>query len=109
MPAQQPGSNTAFDDDFDISDLDRSRWTASYLPAWSSRAASTASYVVQDSCLRLFIPPEQGLWCPGDHEPSLRVSAVQSGRRSGPVGSTRGQQRFREGQVVREEQPRFEG
>ena len=35
----------------------------------------------------------------------LRVSAVQSGNWSGPVGSTRGQQPFRPGLVVAEAQP----
>jgi hypothetical protein len=49
------------------------------------------------------------VWCEGDHEPPLRVSAVQTGNWSGPVGTTRGQQRFREAQVVLEEQERFEG
>ena len=34
---------------------------------------------------------------------------MQSGSWSGPVGSVFGQQRFEEGQLVREEQPRFEG
>lgn len=109
MLAQQSGPDWAFDEDFNGADIDRSRWMTSYLPAWSSRAASTASYVVENSSLRLFIPPDQGRWCPGDHEPPLRVSAVQSGSWSGPVGSTRGQQRFREGQVVCEEQPCFKG
>jgi hypothetical protein len=96
-------------EDFAGSDLDRSTWLTAYLPAWSSTAASAASYVVEDGVLRLFIPPDQGLWCAGDHEPPLRVSGIQSGSWSGPVGSTRGQQRFREGQAVREEQGRFEG
>lgn len=44
-------------------------------------------------------------WCPDLHTTPLRVSAVQSGNRSGPVGSSRGQQPFRDGLVVREEQP----
>jgi len=97
------------DDDFAGTELDRSVWLPHYLPAWSSRAASAASYEVAGSRLRLFIPPEQGLWCGGDHTPDLRVSAVQSGSFSGPVGSTVGQQPYREGLVVREEQPAFWG
>ncbi|MEJ2885578.1 glycoside hydrolase family 16 protein [Actinomycetospora aeridis] len=85
--------------------LDTEVWTPAYLPAWSSRADAAATWAVDDEGLHLTIPPEQGLWCAGDHEPPLRVSGVQSGNRSGPVGSTDGQQRFREGQTVREEQP----
>jgi hypothetical protein len=89
--------------------LDTSVWSPYYLPHWSSRAASAASYEQDGSGLRLFIPPEQGLWCAGDHQPPLRVSGIQSGNYSGPVGSTVGQQPFREGQLVREEQEPFWG
>ena len=95
----------AFFDDFDGPLLDLEVWVPHYLPQWSSRALSAATYEVAGSELRLSIPPGQGIWCEGDHEPPLRVSGVQSGVCSGPVGSTVGQQAFREGLVVREEQP----
>lgn len=85
--------------------LDPAVWTPAYLPAWSSRAEAAATWSVDGEGLHLTIPPEQPLWCAGDHEPALRVSGVQSANRSGPVGSTDGQQPFREGQVVREAQP----
>ena len=98
-----------FVEDFDGDALDRSVWLPHYLPAWSSRAASAATWSVEGSQLTLSIPPEQGLWCAGDHEPPLRVSGIQSGSWSGPVGSRRGQQRFAEGLTVKEEQPHFEG
>jgi hypothetical protein len=95
----------AFFDDFDGSGLDLEVWLPHYLPQWSSRAESAAAYDVAGSELRLTIPPGQRIWCEGDHEPPLRVSGVQSGVFSGEVGSTVGQQPFREGQVVREAQP----
>ena len=95
---------TDFTDDFDGSDLDRDVWVPHYLPQWSSRAATAACYEVRDSCLRLYLPDEMPLWCPDDHPP-LRVSGIQSGVFSGPVGSTVGQQPMRPGAVVREEQP----
>ena len=98
-----------FEDDFDASSLDRSAWSPYYLPHWSSRAATAATYELSDSCLTLSIPPEQGLWCEGDHKPDLRVSGIQSGNYSGPVGSTVGQQPYREGLVVREAQETFWG
>jgi hypothetical protein len=98
-------SAPGFADDFDGPDIDAEVWVASYLPQWSSRAASAATYAVAGSELRLEIPPEQGLWCAGDHAPPLRVSGVQSGVFSGPVGSTNGQQPYRDGLVVREAQP----
>ncbi|MFB9382435.1 glycoside hydrolase family 16 protein [Pseudonocardia petroleophila] len=100
---------SAFDDRFPPPELDRSVWTPSYLPAWSSRAAAAASYRVDEEGLRLSIPDDHPVWCPDLHHPPLRVSAVQSGNWSGPVGSTRGQQPFREGLVVREEQPESRG
>ena len=99
----------AFFDDFDGPGLDLEVWVPHYLPQWSSRALSAATYEVAGSELRLTIPPAQGVWCEGDHEPPLRVSGVQSGVFSGPVGSTVGQQPFRDGQVVREEQPAMWG
>jgi hypothetical protein len=94
-----------FLDDFDGADLDTGVWVPHYLPMWSSRAESAATYEVEDSELRLTIPRDQGLWCAGDHEPPLRVSGIQSAVFSGEVGSTVGQQPFREGLVVREFQP----
>ena len=98
-----------FADDFDAAELDTDVWVAHYLPQWSSRAQSAATYAVGGSELRLTIPPEQGLWCPDEHEEPLRVSGIQSGVFSGPVGSTIGQQPFRDGAVVRESQPTLWG
>ena len=98
-----------FLEEFDGMGLDTSVWLPHYLPAWSSRAETAAAYELADSCLRLFIPPDQGLWMGPEHEPPLRVSGVQTGNFSGPVGSRTGQQPLPGGSMVREEQPRFEG
>ena len=92
-------------DDFDGTDLDTQVWIPHYLPQWSSRAETAATYEVAESELRLTIPAGQGLWCAEDHDPPLRVSGVQSGVFSGEVGSTIGQQPYRDGVVVREFQP----
>ena len=94
----------SFADEFDAPALDTEVWVPHYLPQWSSRAESAATYAIAESELRLTIPPGQGLWCPGDHDP-LRVSGVQSGVFSGPVGTTIGQQPVHEGALVREFQP----
>jgi len=96
-------------DDFDGDQLDRSVWLPHYMPAWSSLEASRASYAVHDSCLDLYIPLDQPLWCPDDHPTPLRVSGVQTGNYSGPAQSTVGQQPFRDGLRVREEQETFWG
>ena len=96
-------------DDFHGDALDLSVWLPHYLPAWSSLEESRATFSVHDSCLDLFIPPEQGLWCADEHETPLRVSGVQTGNYSGPAGSTVGQQPFKTGQLVREAQEPFWG
>jgi len=79
-------------------------WLPHYLPAWSSKAATAATYDLRESCVHLTIPPDQGLWCGDDHAPAMRVSGIQSGSFSGPVGSTVGQQPYGQGLTVREEQ-----
>jgi hypothetical protein len=97
------------DERFGGDSLDSSVWFPYYLPHWSSRAASAATYRVGGGELRLGIPPEQPLWCPGVHDAPLRVSGIQSASFSGPVGSTVGGQPFRSGLLVTEEQPEFWG
>jgi hypothetical protein len=97
------------DEHFAGDDLDPDVWLPYYLPQWSSRPASAATYEVADGQLRLSIPPGQGLWCEGVHERPLRVSCIQSGGFSGPVGSTVGGQPFKEGLRVTEEQPEHWG
>lgn len=94
---------------FTTNTLNRDVWLPHYLPAWSSRAATRASYELVSNTLRLFIPTEMPRWCPETHTEPLRVSGIQSGNRSGPVGSRDGQQRFRDDLQVREAQPHFEG
>jgi Glycosyl hydrolases family 16 len=103
------GLRLAFEDDFEGAKLNSAVWLPHYLPAWSSRAETAATYEIRDSCLHLTIPPDQGLWCAQDHTPPLRVSGIQSGNYSGPVGSTVGQQPYRAGLTVREEQQTFWG
>jgi Glycosyl hydrolases family 16 len=104
------GEVAAFDERFTSGELDTSRWIAAYLPAWSSRAAAAATYDLSSDGLRLSIPTDQPAWCPGLHDdPPLRVSAVQSGNRSGAVGTALGQQPFRNGLVVTEAQDELRG
>lgn len=90
---------------FPGADLDRDVWFPYYLPHWSSRAESAATWSVRAGELHLTIPPDQARWCPDLHDEPLRVSCVQTGSFSGPVGSAVGQQPFADGLVVREEQP----
>jgi hypothetical protein len=97
------------DERFAGDDLDPAVWVPYYLPHWSSRDRSAATYSVAGGELRLSIPPSQGLWAEGIHPTPLRVSCVQTANFSGPAGSTIGGQPFLPGQVVREEQPTLWG
>lgn len=96
-------------DGFSAPDLDRSAWLPHYLPMWSSLEETAATYAVTDEGLRLWVERDAPLWCPDTHDEPLRVSAVQSGNRSGPVGSTDGQQRIDDEHTVQQFQTRFEG
>jgi hypothetical protein len=99
----------SLDEQFTGIDLDPNVWCTSYLPHWSSRAESAATYGVSAGELRLSIPAEQGLWCGDLHDGPLRVSCIQSGNRSGLMGSTDGPQPFVPGLLVSEEQPTMWG
>lgn len=76
-------------------------WIPHYLPPWSSRAASAAR--VSFDPLELRIDEDQQPWSP-EYDGALRVSSLQTGVRSGPVGSASGQHPFRSDLVVREQQ-----
>ncbi len=97
------------DEGFPDQALDTEVWFPYYLPHWSSRAASAATYTVGGGELRLTIPADQALWCEGVHDGPLRVSCVQTGSFAGPVGDSVGQQPFRDGLTVREAQPTLWG
>jgi hypothetical protein len=97
------------DEHFTEAALDPAVWFPYYLPHWSSRAQSAATWSMGDDGLGLSIPDDQGLWCPDLHDEPLRVSCIQTGSFAGPLGSTIGQQRFRDGLQVCEEQPTMWG
>jgi len=80
------GRRLVFEDHFDAAELNLAVWLPHYLPAWGSLAATAASYDIHDSCLHLRIPTDQGRWLPQVHPAPLRVSGIQSGNFSGPVG-----------------------
>jgi hypothetical protein len=97
------------DESFGDDTLDADVWFPYYLPHWSSREGSAATWSIDGGELALSIPAGQPLWCPGVHETPLRVSCIQSGSFAGPLDSTVGQQPFRDGLRVREEQPTMWG
>ncbi|MEV0972303.1 glycoside hydrolase family 16 protein [Microtetraspora glauca] len=102
-PVTKNGYELEFEDVFDGDRLDESRWVPRYLPQWATGAASLARHRVGGGVLRLLIEEDQPPWCP-EVEGELRVSSLQTGVFSGPVGSGIGQHGRRPGMVVREAQ-----
>lgn len=92
-----------FDADFSGPDLDPAQWLPYYLPQWSSREQTRARYDVGDGLLTLRVDADQPPWSL-EYDGGVRVSNLQTGVRSGPVGSGSGQHPFRDGLVVREAQ-----
>jgi glycosyl hydrolase family 16 len=97
------GYELEVEDDFAGSTLNDRLWIPYYLPQWSSRSASAARYSIRQGALCLAIEADQPPWCP-EFDGWLRVSSLQTGVFSGPLGSGIGQSHFRPGLVVREEQ-----
>jgi beta-glucanase (GH16 family) len=102
-PVQKSGYVLEFQDEFDGSEIDTSKWVPCYLPQWSSRQQSAPNYTFDDSSLILQITREQPPWCP-EFDGGVRCSAIQTGVFAGPVGSGIGQSRFSDKLVVREAQ-----
>ena len=94
--------DVVFADDFVGPRLDDSRWLPHYLPHWTTPDRSAARYAVRGG-LELRIDADQPPW--RDEDAPMRVSNLQTGSSSGPVGSTRGQHRHRPGLTVRSPQP----
>ena len=92
-----------FEDTFAAPELDTTKWLPYYLPQWSSRERTRARYEVGDHLI-LRIDEDQLPWAP-QYDGPLRVTNLQTGVRSGPLGSHDGQLRFRDDVVVSEEQP----
>jgi hypothetical protein len=91
-----------FEDTFDGPEVDPDRWVTHYLPQWTVAERSAARYDFADG-LRLRIDADQPAWRPDDGE--LRVSNLQTGVWSGPVGSDAGTHRHRDDLTVKSEQP----
>ncbi|MER6938141.1 hypothetical protein ABTX24_21640 [Nocardioides sp. NPDC127514] len=98
-PARRPD----LDEDFS-GGLSEQWWIPHYLPHWTTPERSEARYRLLPGALELRIEADQLDWRPEDAP--LRVSNLQTGAYSGPVGTARGTHRHREdGLVVRTETP----
>ena len=92
-----------FYDGFEGDSLKTTHWIPYYLPQWSSRESSPPRCRFSSSGFALCIEPDQKPWCPEFNGP-VRVSSLQTGVFSGPVGTRYGQHRFSRDCVVREAQ-----
>lgn len=90
------------DDDFSTG-LSATWWVPHYLPHWTTPDRSEARYRIADDGVELRIEADQLDWRPEDAP--LRVSNLQTGTYSGPVGSSLGTHRHRDDLPVRTETP----
>lgn len=97
------GYTLELDEGFAAGELSSTTWIPHYLPQWSSRDRSAARYSVGPGGLRLRVDADQPPWCP-QLDGELRVSSLQTGVRSGRLGSQDGQHRFHPDAVVTEVQ-----
>lgn len=107
LPAERldrSGYELVVDERFTGPELEPARWLPHYLPQWSTPDRSAARYALGPEGLTLRIDHDQPAWSP-EYNGELRVSNLQTGVRSGPVGSGSGQHPFRDGLVVRTAQP----
>ncbi|TDB73806.1 hypothetical protein [Micromonospora sp. KC723] len=86
-----------------VPEVDKSRWVAHYLLQWTTPDRSEARYEITAHGLRLVIDVDQPAW--RDVDGGLRVSHLQTGLFSGPVGSTVGTRRHVDGLTVVTAQP----
>jgi hypothetical protein len=91
------------DERFTSKRLDASRWVPHYLPHWTTAERSAARFDMGNGLLRLRIDLDQPEWREADG--GMRVSNLQTGTWSGPLGSARGQHRHVEGLTVVSPQP----
>ncbi|GGJ42732.1 glycoside hydrolase family 16 protein [Deinococcus roseus] len=93
-PLEKPGYQLEFSEEFDQDTLNRQHWLPRYLPQWSTPDRTEARYSLTGHSLKLHIDQDQQPWNPAFDGP-LRVSNLQTGCFSGPLGSPNGQHRFK--------------
>jgi hypothetical protein len=95
---EPPSRDPDFEDDFRHG-IRSDRWVPDYLPHWTTAERSSARFTQRPEGLALLIEEDQLDWRIEDAP--LRVSNLQTGTFSGPIGSQRGTHRHRpDGLVV---------
>lgn len=83
-PAAVPvrdGWNLVFNEEFNGPELDRTKFTDSYMTHWTTVSQSTANYEFNDGVISLKVDKEQGPWWPNDD--IQKISSIQTGMRDG--------------------------
>lgn len=90
----------SFDERFRGPELDLGLWVPDYLPHWTTPERSAARFALPGDGLVLRIDVDQPPW--RDEDGAMRVSHLQTGSWSGPLGAPVGQHRHRpDGLLVR--------
>lgn len=97
------GLQLRFTEDFGSGRLDEQKWIDQYLPHWTTPERSQARYRIDRDGLTLLIEADQPAWRLEDG--GMRVSNLQTGSRSGPIGSGDGQHRHTDALTVRTPTP----
>lgn len=78
-PVDKPGFTLVFQDEFDGSELDLTKWIPYYLPHWTDSANlenARADYVIEDGKLKLRLARGRAPW--SRHDGSCTVSSIQT-------------------------------
>lgn len=97
------GYQVVFNQNFEEQELDLNAWIPFYLPHWSSREKTKPRFTLERGNLVLKIDYDQEPWSEEFNGP-IRVSSLQTGVFSGPLGSSLGQHKIHPKAVVREVQ-----
>lgn len=77
-PVIKEGYTLDFQEEFDGSTLDITKWTDYYLPHWCEDATSAkANYRLENGCLVEYIAEDQEAWCPA-HDGTVKSSAIMT-------------------------------
>lgn len=77
-PITKEGYTLDFQEEFDGTTLDTSKWIDSYRPHWcEDPATAKGNYRIEDGCLVEYITEDQEAWCPA-HDGTVKSSAIMS-------------------------------
>ena len=101
----RPGYELEFEDDFEGSELDTTKWFPYMLPHWTTAERSAARYRLGGSSVTMRIDEDTPEWRAGGN----RVSNLETGHYAGPLGSTVGSFYLETQWVVTTDLPTFRG